>query len=113
MLETKTKKKVIKKEGIRGKIKKTSEKMNMANLELARYLYKVKNSALYKEWGFRSFAGFVEAEVDFSLRKAKELVGNWEILAALNISNEDAARTGWTTKTSAPHTCPSLQPSTL
>ena len=59
---------------LRSKIKKLREQVGSAYWDLAMALRRVHQDLLYEQWGFPSFATYVDAEVEFEYRKATYLV---------------------------------------
>jgi hypothetical protein len=63
------------KEFVREQAKKSRECVDHLALLQGEILYEIFSGDYYKEWGFKSFAEYVESELDFKSRKASYLVG--------------------------------------
>lgn len=63
--------------------------------ELAELLHEVWDGEYHKEYGYKSFTDYVEAELDIKGRKAYSLVQTAKIIKKLQISWEDVKEVGW------------------
>lgn len=63
--------------------------------ELAELLHEVWDGQYHKEYGYKSFTDYVEAELDIKGRKAYSLVQTAKTIKKLQIPWEDVREVGW------------------
>lgn len=74
---------------IRDQVKALKDKADESYWDLAIILHKIYQEALYRKWGYGKWPEYIEEELDFSLRKAQQLVQlqEWFTKIPKNIQN--------------------------
>ena len=65
---------------VRAKVREFRDVIERGYVQLARLLSEVEDEKLYRRWGFKTFAEYVEAEVAFDRRKVQYLQAVWRKL---------------------------------
>lgn len=62
-----------------------------------KYLYEIKESKSYKDWGFKNFESYVKSELGMDLRRAYFHISIWNAFGIiLGLQESDIANIGWT-----------------
>jgi hypothetical protein len=80
---------------VRDKLYKISERVIQDYCELADLLFEVWEGQYHKEYGYKSFSDYVEAELDIRGRKAHFLVQITKTMRSLGIAWEEVREVGW------------------
>jgi len=64
-------------------------------MRLGALLIQVRDTALYREWGFESFDEYVLEELGFRKRKAEYHMSIWRRFSQLGLGEKDLCKLGW------------------
>jgi len=80
---------------VRNNLINVSQRVIKDFCELAELLHEVWDGQYHKEYGYKSFTDYVEAELDIKGRKAYSLVQTAKTIKKLQIPWEDVREVGW------------------
>lgn len=83
-------------DSVRGKLSSVSRTVSRLHLSIAKLLLEVQRRKYWLAWGFDSFADYVEAEADFSIRWAQELTKTYRrFVVDLKVHPKLMRRVSW------------------
>lgn len=83
-------------ERLRSAVLTLRDNIGKSYLILAGVLHNIQEESLFLDWGFPSFADYVESEVRFQVRKAQYLTAIWrKFIVELELPYKDMERIGW------------------